>query len=238
MFLHFFVVDILERKHRSELLFGSRRETASNCKLSRVLVGSEQSIPEWNVREAVRVNVELMMYGVKFRGLDNKSEPCGCPHIGMVEILACGSEEVVPERAHHGATQQRVQDDGAENCVAQNFDRMFVKGRRDLDSGGRMMYLMEHNPESVFVPQYMPPIKEEGSDEPADKALRQWHVPSRKLEDRETKYANPQPCRCQRDSELDEVHQQRTPIPALRFGKPPAREDPLHHEEDDGRHSY
>src|SRR5437899_8931458 len=58
----FFVIDILERQHRYELLFGSFWETAPTRKISCVLISPKQTIPKRDVREVVSVNVILMMY--------------------------------------------------------------------------------------------------------------------------------------------------------------------------------
>jgi hypothetical protein len=41
-----------------------------------------------------------------------------------------------------------------------------------------MMNLVEYKPEFVFVPQYMPPLEEECSDEPSYEAFVKRRVPS------------------------------------------------------------
>jgi hypothetical protein len=40
-----------------------------------------------------------------------------------------------------------------------------------------MMNLMEDEPESILVPQHVPPIKKKCSDEPSDETLRKGHMP-------------------------------------------------------------
>jgi hypothetical protein len=81
-----------------------------------------------------------------------------------------------------------------------------------------MMNLMEYKPESVLVAQDVPPIEEECSDKPSYEALRKWHVPRGEFEQRDAKYPNPESCRRQRDSKLDEIYQQCTPVIAFRLG--------------------
>jgi hypothetical protein len=49
------------------------------------------------------------------------------------------------------------------------------------------MDLMEYKPESILVPQHVPPIKEKCSDEPSYEAFRKRHIPSRQFEDRDAK---------------------------------------------------
>jgi hypothetical protein len=62
---------------------------------------------------------------------------------------------------------------------------------------------MEYKPESIFVPQDVPPIEEECSDEPSYEAFRKGHVPRRQFEEREAKEANPKSCQCQSNSKLN-----------------------------------
>src|SRR5882672_12442660 len=110
-------VDVFEREHRNQFFLGTSRESAALYEFSGVLVGSEHSIPERNIAEVIFMDVELMMYRMQFGRLNQVSEPMRCSHIGVIKIFSSASEEVVPERPHQRTTEQRVQDDGAENGI-------------------------------------------------------------------------------------------------------------------------
>src|SRR6266446_125741 len=97
-----------------------------------------------------------------------------------------------------------------------------------------MMDLMEYKPESILVPQHVPPIKEKCSDEPAHESFRKRHVPRRQFDDRDPKEVNPKPCRYQNNSELCQIYSQRTAVPAFRFGQFAPRERSLRDEKNDG----
>jgi hypothetical protein len=90
-----------------------------------------------------------------------------------------------------------------------------------------MMNLMEYKPESILVPQHVPPIKEKCSNEPPDEAFRERHVPGGQMENRDVKDPNPKPRGGQSNSELYEIYQQRTPVPAFRLGEVTPRKHSL-----------
>ena len=70
-----------------------------------------------------------MMHRVKFRGLDEVAQPARRSHIGVIEILASSSEEVVPKGAQQRATQQGIEHQRAQNCVGEDLDGMFIERR-------------------------------------------------------------------------------------------------------------
>src|SRR5882672_6602697 len=100
-----------------------------------------------------------------------------CSHIGVIKIFPSASEKVVPEKSHQRTTEQRIQNDCAENGIAQDLNRVLVEGRHELDTRRRMMNLVKDEPPSFYVSESVPPIKEERADEPTDEAFEQWHVP-------------------------------------------------------------
>ena len=172
-----FVVNIFKQQHIPEFFFSPFWETTAVSELRRVFIGTEQKIPQGDIREIVLVHVVLVMNGMKLGGLNKESKPFGRPDVGMVEVLARGAEKVEPESAHHGTPQQRIQHQRAENGVAQYLNGVLVERRQYFNARRRVMDLVKHQPESFRMPQPMPPVEEERAEEPADEPFRQRHVP-------------------------------------------------------------
>jgi hypothetical protein len=61
---------------------------------------------------------------------------------------------------------------------------MLVKRGYSLDPRRRVMDLVEDVPEPIKMPNAVPPIEEEGADEPSDEALDNRHLQRRKLKQR------------------------------------------------------
>lgn len=96
----------------------------------------------------------------------------------MVEILARRRKEIIPEARQQRDAQDREQDQRRQEGIGQDLKRVLVKRRQDLDPRGGMMDLVKHMPESVPVPQPVPPVKHKGAYTPANKALQDWHIPA------------------------------------------------------------
>lgn len=78
-----------------------------------------------------------------------------------------------------------------------------------------MVNLVEYLPESFYMPQSMPPVEYECTDEPRYKTFKKRISPSREVEHRLCSIdVIPQPTQAQRYSKLDYVYQDRTRIPA------------------------
>src|SRR5207253_2816654 len=96
---------------------------------------------------------------------------------------------------------------------------MFVEGSKNFDAGWRVMYLVKDQPEFFGVAQAMPPIKEEGANEPADKSLSERRPPLCQREDRGVaKHVKPQAGRRQGDDQLRQIDQDCPDVPALGMG--------------------
>lgn len=201
-----FVVNIFKHQHIPELFFSPFWETTAIGELRRVFIGTEQTIPQGDIREIVLVHVVLVMNGMKLGGLDKESKPFGRPDVGMVEVLARGAEEVVPESPHQGTPQQRIQHQRAENGVAQYLNGVLVERRQYFNARRRVMDLVKNQPESFRVPQPMPPVEEERADEPAHEPFRQRHVPGGQLEQRYVaEDLNPEPRGRQNNQQLRQI---------------------------------
>src|SRR3989344_6788704 len=157
------------------------------------------------------------MNGMKLGGLNKEPKPFGRPDIGVVEVLARSTKKVVPESSHHGAPQQRIQHQRAENGVAQYLNGVLVERRQYFNARRRVMDLVKNQPESFRVPQPMPPVEEERADEPAHEPFRQRHVPGGQLEQRYVaEDLNPESRGRQDNQQLRQIHQERPAIPPFR----------------------
>src|SRR5919205_471333 len=109
--------------------------------------------------------------------LDEVAQPARRAQVGVVEVFAGSSEEVVPERAEQRAAKQRIKYKRAQDCIAQDLDRMLVERRQNLDARWRVVNLVEHEPPSFRMTRAMPPVKEKRTGEPADEAFKQRRIP-------------------------------------------------------------
>jgi hypothetical protein len=103
--------------------------------------------------------------------LNEETKPGWSADVSVVEIFTGRGKEVIPKRTHHGAPEQGIQHQSAQDGVAQDFNRVFVEGRRNLNTRWRVVYLMKDKPETFAVTDAMPPIEEKRADNPTDESF-------------------------------------------------------------------
>ena len=78
-------MNIAEGKDVIDAVFLVGIEPAFGNGRTRVLIGTEEDVPERNVRVVVGVMIPLVMYTVRFRSLKKRPQPAGCSDIPVVE---------------------------------------------------------------------------------------------------------------------------------------------------------
>jgi hypothetical protein len=162
-------VDITENEHVVESVLTPRFITAATTEFRRVLECAKENIPDRKVSEIVRVMPELMMYPMRFRPLKDEAEPARRVNIPVVEEFAdCDQQRVVTRRGHV-ATEERIDNQAAQDGVDPNLHRMLVEAGQNLEPARRVMDLVQGPPEELrFVAITMPPIINEGGKEIGD----------------------------------------------------------------------
>src|SRR4051794_28127110 len=98
-----------------------------------------------------------------------------------------------------------------------------------------MMDLVKSEPKAVDVANAMPPIENEGAEQPAGESFRDWEVQRSKFEDRVgAERLLPQIHGRERYDQLNQVDDQRPQVPALHRRKLAAWEQALKDEEHQG----
>ena len=91
----------------------------------------------------------------------------------MIKIFGDGGEDRVNAGRANVATEQRINQNAADQSVQKNLKRMLIKAGDDFDSSGRVMQLVAETPEkSRFMSKSVPPVIDEGGDEVRDRRSR------------------------------------------------------------------
>jgi hypothetical protein len=88
-------MNIAKDQHVFEAIFAPSFISALAVECLRIFECAKEHVPNWDVREVVRVMTELMMNPMRFRALENKADPGGRFDIPMLEELPEGDENGV-----------------------------------------------------------------------------------------------------------------------------------------------
>ncbi|MFT3765101.1 MAG: hypothetical protein QM820_06245 [Minicystis sp.] len=114
-------------------------------------------------------------------------------------------------------------------------NRVLVERGDDLDARRRVVDLVKDAPEAIFVAEAVPPVEEEGADQPRQEALQRRHAEAVQAEERRAgEVAVPHPVQAQGDDELAEVHPEGAGVPAGDVRERAAGAHALEDEEEDG----
>src|SRR5580704_15832148 len=167
------LVAVAEEEHAAEVAFVIFGEAAMGGEGVGFAEGAEEAIPPRDVSVVEAVQVELVVDGVMFRALEEVTHPVRRAQIAVVEILAEDSEDVVPSGARQGSAEEREHQGADDHRVHGYFQRMFIESGQRFDTAGAVMNLVADAPEKIgIMPRAMPPVEDEGSNEPAEEAFQ------------------------------------------------------------------
>ena len=103
-------MDIAKCEHVLESIFSPTLVAAPGPGLFRILECFEKNIPERDVGEIVCVMTELVMNAMRFRPLENVTQPRRCVNIPMVEEFADRDQDRVISGRLDAAAKQGIND--------------------------------------------------------------------------------------------------------------------------------
>src|SRR6266446_2448644 len=111
----------------------------------------------------------LMVHAMALGALQDIAQPVRCPDVPMIEKLGkAGGGESEPG-ARGVQAEQREDDQGREQPVHEDLDRMLVEAGQHLDAGRAVMKLMEPAPEKRdLMARAVPPVVDEGDRDIAE----------------------------------------------------------------------
>ena len=149
-------------------------KAASSCELIGVAEGAEEAVPPGDVAIIESVNVELVVDGVMFGTLKEVAHPMRGAEVAVVEVFADHGEDVEPGGSFGGDSEETEQQGTGEDGIGDDLDGMLVERGQHFDAGGAVVDLVKDAPErSELVTCAMPPIEDEGADEPAEQSLEE-----------------------------------------------------------------
>src|SRR5712691_3811395 len=92
-------VHISKRQHVFESIFAPTLVTALSFKFLRILECDKEHVPDRDVREIVSMMVKLMMDAMRFRSLENETEPGRSFDVPVIEEFPnCNEDGVITSR--------------------------------------------------------------------------------------------------------------------------------------------
>lgn len=159
-------VDISERNHVVEAILTPILVAAPSAELRRILEGAKENVPDRQVAKVIGVMAELMMDAMRLRPLEEIAEPARRLDVPMIKEFAQGDEQRVIAGRFDAASEQRKDDQAAEERVDPDLDWMLVETRQDFEATCGVMDLMQGAPEELrFVPVPMPPVINKGGED-------------------------------------------------------------------------
>ena len=99
-------MNIAKEKHVFESILALLFISAATFECFRISDGAKEHVPQWDVREIVGVMMELMVHLMRFRPLENETNPRRRFDIPMIKELSdCDENGVITSGAHAGAEQ-------------------------------------------------------------------------------------------------------------------------------------
>ena len=99
-------VNIAEKQHLFEPILAPPLVSASTFECLWILEGAKEHVPQRDVREVIGVMTEFMMHPMRFRSLENKTNPRGRFDVPMIEELSNGNKDgVITSGTNTGAEQ-------------------------------------------------------------------------------------------------------------------------------------
>ena len=117
-------------------------EPAALVPIARVMKSSEHDVPDRKVRVIVVMKSFLVMNAVAFGALNPISQPMGCAHIPVIDELGQAGDQHGDRRSERFDTDEQVDDRARDDAVHEDFERVLVEARDDLDPLRAVMHLM------------------------------------------------------------------------------------------------